>query len=121
MSEYVRIYTDERGDSRLETIQVPCPIDPESLTGIGRSSAQDATSFSFIEAPPDWNYEWHNAPRRQYVLLFQGDVELETSDGEIRRLRPGAVIFAEDTTGKGHITRSVGSAPVVLGVVPLAE
>ena len=78
-------------------------------------------SFRFIQAPADWNYEWHNAPRRQYVLLFQGDVELETSTGEVRRLRPGAVIFAEDTTGRGHITRSVGDVPVVLGIVPLAE
>lgn len=121
MSEYVRIYTDDRGDSRLETVSVPCPKDPASTTGIGRSALQSASSFSFIEAPANWNYEWHNAPRRQYVLLFAGDVELETSDGEIRRLTPGAVIFAEDTTGKGHITRSVGTTPVVLGVVPVED
>ena len=121
MPEYIRIYTDDRGDSRLESVDVPCPVDPASTGGLGRSATWDATSFAFIHAPADWNYAWHNAPRKQYVLLFQGDVELETSDGEVRRLAPGAVILAEDTTGKGHITRSVGREQVVLGVVPLAD
>ena len=32
-------------------------------------------------------------------------VEFETSDGDIRRLAAGSVVLAEDTTGKGHISR----------------
>jgi len=39
------------------------------------------------------------------VLWLTGEVEFETSDGDIRRLPPGSVVLAEDTTGKGHITR----------------
>ena len=109
MAEYTRIYHDDLGDSHLETISVDCKADRE------------ATNFTFIEAPRNWNYEWHNAPRRQYVLLFGGEIELETSDGEVKRLFPGAVIFAEDTQGKGHITRSVGNTSVVLGIVPITD
>ena len=33
-----------------------------------------------------------------------GEVEFETSDGDIRRLPAGSVVLAENTTGKGDIT-----------------
>ncbi len=38
------------------------------------------------------------------VLWLTGEVEFETSDGDIRRLAAGSVVLAEDTTGKGHIS-----------------
>ncbi len=49
--------------------------------------------------------DWHNPPRRLLVLWLTGEVEFETSDGDIRRLAAGSVVMAEDTTGKGHISR----------------
>jgi hypothetical protein len=30
-----------------------------------------------------------------------------TSDGEARRFRPGDVLFCDDLTGKGHVTRAI--------------
>jgi hypothetical protein len=35
-------------------------------------------------------------------------VEVEASDGEVRRFGPGEAVLVEDTGGKGHITRNVG-------------
>ena len=49
--------------------------------------------------------DWHNPPQRLLVLWLTGEVEIETSDGDVRRLPAGGVMLAEDTTGKGHITR----------------
>jgi hypothetical protein len=46
--------------------------------------------------------DWHNPPQRLLVLWLTGEVEFETSDGDIRRLPAGSVVLAEDTTGKGH-------------------
>jgi hypothetical protein len=40
-----------------------------------------------------------------FLLWLTGEVEFETSDGDIRRLPAGSVVLVEDTTGKGHITR----------------
>jgi len=40
-----------------------------------------------------------------------GSVELEVGSGEVRRLGPGSIILAEDTTGQGHISRNVGGEP----------
>jgi quercetin dioxygenase-like cupin family protein len=48
---------------------------------------------------------WHNPPRRKLVIWLTGEVEFQTSDGDIRRVMAGSVVLAEDTTGKGHISR----------------
>lgn len=47
-------------------------------------------------------------PKRQYGITLSGHVEIETGDGTIRRFGPGDVMLAEDTTGRGHLTRVVG-------------
>ena len=44
-----------------------------------------------------------------------GELEVQVSDGEIRRFRPGDVVLVEDSRGKGHTTRVV-SADAVCGV-----
>ena len=41
----------------------------------------------------------------------QGEVEIEVGDGSKRILRGGDVLLAEDTTGKGHISRAVAGKP----------
>jgi quercetin dioxygenase-like cupin family protein len=53
-------------------------------------------------------HDWHNAPRRQYVLTLEGEVEIGLGDGTVRRFGPGHVALAEDPTGQGQTTR-VGS------------
>jgi hypothetical protein len=34
-----------------------------------------------------------------------GEVEFETTDGGIRRVAAGSIVLAQDTTGRGHISR----------------
>lgn len=53
-------------------------------------------------------------------MVLRGEIEFETSDGEMRKLAPGMVVLAEDTTGKGHKARSVGGEDALLGVVQIA-
>jgi quercetin dioxygenase-like cupin family protein len=48
---------------------------------------------------------WHNSPSRKIVICLTGQMEYETSDGDVRRLPAGSVVLSEDTTGKGHISR----------------
>ena len=61
----------------------------------------------FRETPEGHVQEYHNAPRRQLIFLTSGILELEASDGRRCVCRPGDLIFAEDTAGKGHVTRSL--------------
>ena len=51
--------------------------------------------------------DFHQAPRRQFVIILTGAVEIECGDGTVRRLGAGDVLLADDTTGQGHISREV--------------
>jgi quercetin dioxygenase-like cupin family protein len=63
---------------------------------------------------------WHHAPGRYAVFTLSGAVDIEISDGTVRRLGPGDILIAEDLTGQGHGTREVGPDARVSVFVPLA-
>jgi mannose-6-phosphate isomerase-like protein (cupin superfamily) len=54
---------------------------------------------------------WHTAPRRQLVVTLSGTLIFITRDGERFTLRPGEVLFAEDTAGSGHQWQLEGDEP----------
>ena len=96
-----RIFTTSSGGSAIELREVPLngprPTSPTFQGG----------ALFFRETPEGFVQDLHNAPRRQLIFLTSGILELESSAGERFICRPGDLIFAEDTTGKGHITRSL--------------
>lgn len=49
---------------------------------------------------------WHNEPRRQYLIILSGQMEVTVGDGTTRVLNVGDVMLAEDLTGRGHKIRS---------------
>ena len=102
-----RIYSDENGDSRFEEISLPLNDAGE----IGRLSERyPASSVIFREVKSDYNYDFHNAPQKQYLVLIDGAIEIETSLGEKRQFQPGDVLLLEDTDGKGHRTKNLKQA-----------
>ena len=111
MSIY-RMYTGSDGQSHLEEQTIAAhPILAEQ---------RPTVHIQFREIAAGTFMDWHPAPRRQYVILLSGQLELGFKDGTTRRLNPGDATLAEDTTGSGHTTRAVGSAPAVTAIVPLA-
>jgi quercetin dioxygenase-like cupin family protein len=76
---------------------------------IGRlSAALPVTGVVFRENDPGYDFDWHNAPQRQLIVLLDGEIEVEVTSGEKRRFSGGEVLLVEDTTGSGHRTRSIG-------------
>ena len=53
--------------------------------------------------------DWHRGPSRRYVITMSGRGELEVAGGKKIPVEPGHIELIEDTTGKGHITRVIGS------------
>lgn len=116
--QYFRIYAGPDGESHFEDVDVPLQA------GGGQSDLSaliPATGVMFRRSPSDQYIDWHPAPRRQFVITLAGEAEVEASDGEVRRIGPGTVMLAEDITGKGHITRGVGTADRLSIFVPLPE
>ena len=56
---------------------------------------------------PDYDYDFHTVPQKQYVILLDGEIEIETSLGEKRTFKGGDILLMEDTQGKGHKTRNI--------------
>jgi quercetin dioxygenase-like cupin family protein len=71
-------------------------------------------------APPGRVADWHTAPRRQYVVTISGHGEIELMGGKKIEAGPGSIELAEDLTGKGHITRTVGNEDRVTIQIPLS-
>ena len=75
-----RIYADEHGGSRFGELEIAL-----------------------------YDYDWHPAPRRQFIVLLDGEIEIEVSSGEPRKriFHGGDVLLMEDTAGRGHRTRNI--------------
>jgi hypothetical protein len=111
----VRLYTGPDNESHFEEVEIE--LNP---TGHMHASAlQPTQGIIFRSAPPDHLSDYHPVPKRQYVITLSGQVEIETGDGTIRRFGPGDVMLAEDTTGRGHITRVIGGQPRDYVFIPL--
>ena len=98
----IRIFTRPNGDSAIELRQVPMSAGERPISPTFQGGA-----MFFRETAEGHVQSYHNAPGRQLIFLTSGILELESSEGRRYICRPGDLIFAEDTTGKGHITRSL--------------
>ena len=117
--KYTRIYADAKGESHLQDVALDMkPADRAST--ISEMVAAKGVIFRETRSG-EYFIDWHNAPRRQFVVNLSGEVEIEVSDGEKRRFGAGSILLAEDLTGKGHISRGVGTAERRTLFIPLPE
>jgi quercetin dioxygenase-like cupin family protein len=108
-----RLYTGADGQTHIEALDLASH--PELTT------LQAAKGIVFRTTQPGYFSDWHNAPRRQFVITLSGEVEIGLGDGSIQRFGPGHVTLAEDLTGKGHTTRVVGNQPRMTATIPLGD
>eukprot|EP00475_Leptophrys_vorax_P033664 TRINITY_DN5323_c0_g1_i1.p1 TRINITY_DN5323_c0_g1~~TRINITY_DN5323_c0_g1_i1.p1 ORF type:complete len:148 (-),score=36.98 TRINITY_DN5323_c0_g1_i1:83-493(-) len=100
----VHIYEDADGVSHFRDFKIAL----EDKGDIGSLSKMfSTTGVQFRYTPGSYNFDWHCAPRRQFIVNLSGQVEVEVGDGEVRHLEQGQVFFVEDIKGKGHISRAV--------------
>lgn len=99
-----RLYADENGDSRFEDLVLP--LQEKGTIGF-LSEAQKAGTVVFRKVAASYDYDFHTAPARQYIVLLDGAIEIETSLGDRRTFESGQVLLAEDVTGKGHKTKNL--------------
>jgi hypothetical protein len=115
-----RIFTGPDGQTHAEEIEIP--IKAGATGGLGELSAPyKVTGLEFRRTPPNYFYDWHTAPRRQFVVTLSGRGEVELVGGKKIPLEPGHILLAEDLTGKGHISRGVGTEERISLFIHLAE
>ena len=103
------------------------PVFSDADTGYGDAISTHYTVREYIQAganlmfrcfAADYFSDWHTAPRRQYIFILAGQMEIGIGDGTTRRFGPGDVVLADDLSGQGHTTRSVGG-PRISATVPV--
>ena len=99
-----RVYADEHGESHFD--ERDYPLTPAGPIG-ALSERVAAKAVVFRETEPGYDYAWHVAPERQFIVMLDGEVEIEVSDGARRTFGGGDVLLMEDTTGRGHRSRHV--------------
>ena len=104
-----RLYTSDDGQSHFEDLDTP--KGGEEIVAL-----KAGADMTFRRSPDGHFVDWHNAPRRQYVITISGQMEIVIGDGTVRKFGPGDVLLAEDLTGKGHTTRVVGGPRVSVSV-----
>ena len=99
-----RIYSDAHGESHFEDKLFPL----KDAGMVGRLSDEvPAKSVIFREVEPSYDWDFHPAPQRQFIVLLDGEIEIETSLGVKRKFSAGDILLMDDTTGKGHKTRNL--------------
>src|SRR5260370_24909418 len=112
-----RLYTGPDGQTHAEEIEAKfTPTTTNEIFALMKISGAELR-----RASPGTVNDWHNAPRRQYVITLSGRGEIELVGGKKIALEPGHIELAEDITGKGHITRVVGTEDLVTLALPLSD
>ncbi|TCG03587.1 cupin [Paraburkholderia steynii] len=116
---FSQLFSDSIGESHFGSVNLQLvtrnfapPAEPFDVSDFAA-----ATRYGFLRAPSGWVGDLHPSPMCMWVFVLSGEVEFEASDGERRRLAAGSAILLEDTTGKGHQSRVIGDASVLLAVV----
>ena len=117
-----RFYATDDGGSRFTDIDVPINTPQKDADGhtLMLSNTYISPSVRFVELPEGMSQTWHNAPQRQIVVVLSGVLEVSTTDNQTRQWKAGEAFMADDVTGKGHTTRTVGG-PANVFFAPLPE
>ena len=113
-----RIFTGPDGQTHSEVVDIKLT---SSRGATDLSEMVNVKGLQFRRTLPNFFSDWHQAPRRQYIVTLSGRGEVELTGGRKIPLTPGHILLAEDTTGKGHISRGVGSDDRISLIIPLAE
>ena len=92
----IRIYTGPDGESHVNWVEIADDAAPIPVT-----SMRSVVYARRASSEPNW----HTAPARLFAINMTGTLEVEVSDGSRQQIGPGDLVWLEDITGKGHVTR----------------
>lgn len=119
VKRYTRVVSADDGASAFEDAELPLNEQqvsdgtPAMFVGaLGSAPGVVFLDFSAFDSAP------HPAAGPQWVVMLRGVIEVQVSDGAVRRFGPGDLVLAADTSGRGHITLTVGDPPFEALIIP---
>lgn len=108
MIKLTRIYTGEDGESHFEDMELP--LDEKIKAPDQQTMPLKAIEVTIRESMDvvggGDHMGWHTAPCRLLYIMLGGTLEIEVGDGTKRIFKAGDLFIAEDTTGRGHLSRA---------------
>lgn len=118
---YVRLSSGADGHSHFSDEVFSLEgIEAELSGGVASSARMAATHCEVRLVPSGWQRDWAPAAHPVLAIYLSGEGEIEASDGEVRRIVPGLMLLAADTTGRGHRVRVASEQPVTVLQIHLA-
>lgn len=102
--KFIKLISKEDQKSYFEEVTADC----NTIQPLGHySQIYPVSGMIFREFEPGCFFDWHVAPREQYIIYLEGEVEVRASSGEIRVFKPGDILLAADLKGKGHTSKTL--------------
>lgn len=117
-AKYTRLFTDTGGDSFLEDMTAELqplftiPGMPAALFSAPFLASEGCFWLGVPMAGMD--DALHPAPRRMLLVTTQGEYQVTTSRGVIRKFPVGSVLLVEDVSGAGHSTKVTGTEYLII-------
>lgn len=106
-----KMYTGKDGKSYLEDFD----CGHETIQPLGNYSKKyPASGIMFRNFEAGLTFEMHTAPQPQYIVYLEGEVEVTTSGGQNKIFKSGDILFAADTTGEGHISKTLSKGRSII-------
>jgi hypothetical protein len=93
LMDVIHVWADDKGVSHARRVKVVGSPKRLPATGVATTSIAQGTE------------DWHIAPSKTFTINVTGDIEAEVSDGTKVKIGKGDLVYLEDRTGRGHITR----------------
>ncbi len=100
--KFLHVYAGPDGKSHIELVDIAHGAKLVPL------STMRAVNYQPTEVT------WHHVPQKQFVINTTGWLEVELGDGTRHKIGPGDLVFLEDATGTGHVTRLLGEGVTCL-------
>lgn len=95
-AKLIHVFATSDGGSRVQVVEISNNAGHIPVTGMSaRAYARNASRGE----------DWHQAPAKQFAINMMGDLEVEVSDGTRMPIGQGDLVYLEDITGVGHVTR----------------
>ena len=95
-----QLYTDAAGESHFD--EIPVIMEEKTDMGFFSDPQYDVKYMYFQNTLPNQEWDFRSVSNKIYIVILEGEFELEVSTGEKRRFVSGDVILLADHSGKGH-------------------
>ncbi len=112
---FPRIHADGQGETHFgvqEVTDLEVPFGPPPSPKGAKADFGAVESMFVFAVPAGTEVPAHNAPQPYIAIVVSGEAEVVASDGDTKRFHPGELLFCDDLTGKGHVTRAISDTVV---------